>query len=241
MSAVAKGLVREGGGRPGGAADGRGGPSSSGRLPSGRAGSGGGEEEPSVCPEGGGGGGWLDCYRYKNAPEHRRRRGRGKGGLRGEAALLVCGEKGKANRGKGEGIRPLPVGGRLFTPVARRGRERPQRGGLPSLLPAAAGAIGPARSLRAVGVERDEGQEQKSRRVEGEKRLAYPDAATVETGRAGSKKQRSWNRGMVWPARPSRQLERRAAGAKAEALERAGRLAKLAGQRGPREVEGVKE
>lgn len=161
MSAVAKGLGGEGGGRPGGTADGRGGPSSSGWVPSGRAGRGGGEEEPSVCPEG--------------------------GGLRGEAAFLVCGEKGKANRGKGEGIRPLPVGGRLFTPVARRGRGRPQRGGLPSLLPAAAGRNWACPVFAAIGVERDEGQEQKSRRVERENRLAYPDAATVETGGLGAK------------------------------------------------------
>lgn len=184
MSAVEKELGGEGGGRPGGAANGRGGPSSSGRVPGGRAGRGGGEEETSVCPEGGGGGGWLDCYRYKNAPEHRRRRGRGKGGLRGEAAFLVCGGEGKSKQGERGGNSPSAGWGAF---VARRGRGRPQKGGLPSLLPAAAGAIGPARSLRAVGVERDEGQEQKSRRVERENRLAYPDAATVETGGLGAK------------------------------------------------------
>ena len=130
--------------------------------------------------------GWTatDTRMHRNTTDGE---GGGRGGLRGEAALLLCGEKGTANRGKGEEIRPLPAGGRLFTPVARRGRGRPQKGGLLSLLPAAAGAIGPARSLRAVEVERDEGQGQRARRVEGENRLAYPDAATVETGGLGAR------------------------------------------------------
>lgn len=98
-----------------------------------------------------------------------------------------AGRRGKRTGGKGREFALCRLGGVYSPLVARRGRGRPQRGGLPSLLPAAAGAIGPARSLRAVGVERDEGQEQKSRRVERENRLAYPDAATVETGGLGAK------------------------------------------------------
>ena len=116
----------------------------------------------------------------------------GEGAVCEEKPRSWCaGEKGKANRGKGEGIRSLPVGGRLFTPVARRGRERPQRGGLPSLLPAAAGAIGPARSLRAVGVERDEGQGQRAEGLKGKN---------------------------VWPTRMLRQLKRGELGAKSRGV-----------------------
>lgn len=58
---------------------------------------------------------------------------------------------------------------------------------MPSLLPAAAGRNWACPVFAAIGVERDEGQEQKSRRVERENRLAYPDAATVETGGLGAK------------------------------------------------------
>lgn len=134
--------------------------------------------------------GWTatDTRMHRNTADGE---GGGRGGLRGEAAFLVCGgRREKQTGGKGREFALCRLGG-VYSPLWPAGGEGGLKGVVcPPFSPPRLGAIGPARSLRAVGVERDEGQGQKSRRVERENRLAYPDAATVETGGLGAKSRR---------------------------------------------------